>query len=85
VGIPTADGSLAFAGGVGTGFTQQRLESLLQELRKRVVPECPFRETPPRAYTADATWVRPELRALIEIAEFTNEGYVRHASFLELI
>jgi bifunctional non-homologous end joining protein LigD len=85
VGIPTADGSLAFAGGVGTGFTQQRLESLLQELRKRVVPECPFSEPPPRPYTGDATWVRPELRALIEIAEFTNEGYVRHASFLELI
>ena len=85
VGIPAADGSLTFAGGVGTGFTQQRLESLLQKMSKLVTSECPFGQTPPRTHTGDATWVRPELRALIEIAEFTNEGYVRHASFLELI
>lgn len=85
VGIPAADGSLTFAGGVGTGFTQARLESLLRELQQRVVTDCPFSETPPRAYIGDATWVRTELRALIEIAEFTNEGFVRHASFLELI
>ncbi len=85
VGIRAADGTLTYAGGVGTGFTQARLESLLKELRSRVVADCPFVQTPPRSHTGDATWVRPELRALIEIAEFTNEGYVRHASFLELI
>ncbi|MCE9621212.1 MAG: non-homologous end-joining DNA ligase [Actinomycetia bacterium] len=85
VGIPAADGTLTYTGGVGTGFTQARLESLLKELRSRVVPDCPFATTPPRSHTGDATWVRPEMRALIEIAEFTNEGYVRHASFLELI
>ncbi|CAN5481686.1 ATP-dependent DNA ligase [soil metagenome] len=85
VGIPAADGSLAYAGGVGTGFSQAMLELLLEELRKRVVADCPFRETPPRALTGEATWVRPELRALIEIAEFTNEGYVRHSSFRKLL
>ena len=85
VGIPAADGTLKYAGGVGTGFTQARLESLLTELRARVVPDCPFATTPPRVLTGEATWVRPELRALIEIAEFTNEGYVRHASFLDLL
>ena len=85
VGTTAADGTLVYAGGVGTGFTQARLESLLVELRKRVVPDCPFATTPPRSHTGEATWVRPDLRARIEIAEFTNEGYVRHASFLELI
>lgn len=85
VGIPAADGSLAYAGGVGTGFSQATLETLVRELRKRVVSDCPFVVTPPRSHTGEATWVRPELRALIEIAEFTNEGYVRHASFLKLI
>jgi len=85
VGIRADDGSLAYAGGVGTGFSQARLEALLHELRQRVITECPFRETPPRAHTGEATWVRPELRALIEMAEFTNEGYVRHASFLKLL
>lgn len=85
VGIPKPDGSLAYAGGVGTGFSQATLETLLGELRKRVTRDCPFVETPPRSHTGEATWVRPELRALIEIAEFTNEGYVRHSSFLKLI
>jgi ATP-dependent DNA ligase len=29
--------------------------------------------------------VRPDLRAEVEIAEFTNDGYVRHSSFIGLI
>jgi len=75
---------LSFAGGVGTGFTQARLESLSRELSARITHDCPFSALPPRSYTGDATWVRPELRAVIEIAELTNEGYVRHASFIDL-
>ena len=85
VGRPAPDGSLAFAGGVGTGFTQARLESLLAMLRELVVPECPFNAVPPRSATGDATWVRPDLRAVVEITEFTNDGLVRHASFIDLL
>ncbi|MBI4933791.1 MAG: hypothetical protein HY828_07935 [Actinobacteria bacterium] len=85
VGMPQPDGSLAFAGGVGTGFTQARLESLLAMLRERIVPECPFAKVPPRSQTGDATWVRPDLRAVVEITEFTNDGLVRHASFIDLL
>lgn len=85
VGVPAADGSLQFAGGVGTGFDQKMLDHLTAELRARVTKDCPFNKRPPKAYLADATWVRPELRALAEIAEFTNEGHVRHAAFLHLL
>ncbi len=84
VGVAQPDGSLKFAGGVGTGFTQALLESLTAELRSRQTSECPFSRTPPRSYTAGVTWVRPDLRALVEIAEFTNDGLVRHASFIAL-
>ena len=80
-----ASDPLRFAGGVGTGFTQRRLEELLARLRALVTDECPFDPLPPREYRRDATWVRPELRARVEIAEFTNEGLVRHASFIELV
>jgi bifunctional non-homologous end joining protein LigD len=79
------DGVLRFAGGVGTGFTQQMLEHLRDMLRSRVIERCPFATVPPRSATGVATWVRPELRARIEIAEFTNDGLVRHASFLSLV
>lgn len=84
VGQPRDDGTLAFAGGVGTGFDQRRLDDLTRRLRAMADPTCPFEPPPPRTVAVGATWVRPELRALIEIAEFTNDGLVRHASFIDL-
>lgn len=79
------EGSLRFAGGVGTGFDQPMLESLLSKLRGLRTDACPFDPPPPAPVRRTATWVRPELRAEIEIAEFTNDGLVRHASFLRLV
>ncbi len=53
--------------------------------RRRCAPkECPFEPPPPREYLRGATWVEPVLRATVEIAEFTNDGFVRHSSFIEL-
>ena len=84
VGVAGADG-LKFAGGVGTGFNQKTLADLTARLKRLRTDECPFITLPPREYSRDAIWVRPELRATVEIAEFTNEGYVRHSSFTGLI
>jgi bifunctional non-homologous end joining protein LigD len=78
-------GVLRFAGGVGTGFSQRTLGELSTRFAALDSPTCPFTPVPPREYTRDARWVEPVLRAEIEIAEFTNEGYVRHASFLHLL
>jgi bifunctional non-homologous end joining protein LigD len=75
---------LAFAGGVGTGFNQRVLEDLTRTLRALRTDRCPFDPPPPREYARDATWVRPELVARIELTEFTNEGFVRHGSFVGL-
>ena len=44
----------------------------------------PVRPAAAAAYRKGATWIRPELRAMVEITEFTNDGLVRHASFVEL-
>lgn len=84
VGCPTPSG-LQFAGGVGTGFDQRTLESLTTLMRARVVDDCPFEPAPPRPVQRRATWLDPVLRATLEIAEFTNDGLVRHASFLNLL
>ncbi|MCU1503114.1 MAG: hypothetical protein JWM12_2468 [Ilumatobacteraceae bacterium] len=83
VGQPE-DGKLHFAGGVGTGFNQQTLEMLRTRLLALRTDECPFDPPPPREYRRDATWVRPELTATIELTEFTNDGLVRQASFIGL-
>ena len=84
VGVPEPEG-LRFAGGVGTGFNQRTLRELTARLKKLRADTCPFIALPPREYSRDAIWVRPELRATVEIAEFTNEGYVRHSSFTGLV
>lgn len=84
VGRPDDRGRLAFAGGVGTGFDQRRLDELTALLRSIAVDDCPFDPPPPRAAAVGATWVRPVLEATIEIAEFTNDGLVRHASFVDV-
>ena len=75
---------LAFAGGVGTGFDRATLEALAPRMRDLRIDESPFDPPPPTAYRRSTTWIEPVLVATIEIAEFTNEGFVRHASFIRL-
>jgi bifunctional non-homologous end joining protein LigD len=84
VGVPEQDNVLRFAGGVGTGFDQATLESLTARLQSLAQPPCPFSPPPPKAVRREATWVSPTLRIRAEIAEFTNDGLVRHASYLGL-
>jgi bifunctional non-homologous end joining protein LigD len=83
VGRPTDDG-LRFAGGVGTGFDHRTLEDLTARLRAIATTDCPFEPPPPPAVRRGATWVEPVMRVRAEIAEFTNEGLVRHATFIGL-
>ncbi len=85
VGLPIEGGdTLTFAGGVGTGFSHATLTSLSNRMLGLRTERCPFDPAPPTAYRRGATWIEPSLTATIEIAEFTNEGLVRHASFIEL-
>jgi bifunctional non-homologous end joining protein LigD len=84
VGRRREDGALDFAGGVGTGFDQTTLDSLTRRLRALDTDDCPFDPPPPPPVRRTATWVTPTLDAVVEIAEFTNDGLVRHASFVEL-
>jgi bifunctional non-homologous end joining protein LigD len=76
---------LAFAGGVGSGFTQRRLEELKARFDGLRTHACPFDPPPPTAYRRGAVWIEPVLGAHVELTEFTNEGYVRQSSFLDLI
>lgn len=76
--------TLVFSGGVGTGFDQRLLESLTTRLRDLEIDECPFEPPPPASYRRTARWVDPVLTATIEMTEFTNDGLVRHASFVDL-
>ena len=86
VGVHDPEGGpLRFAGGVGTGFTDQTLALLKSELAARTTDECPFDPPPPRtALRTPATGVRPELVAEVAFGEWTPDGRVRHGSYLGL-
>ncbi len=77
--------NLRFAGGVGTGFNQSTLELLTTELRALSTNTCPFDPPPPAAIAHTTTWVTPSLRIVVDLAEFTNQGHVRHASFVRVV
>jgi DNA ligase D-like protein (predicted ligase) len=81
VGHYAPDGTLRYAGKVGTGFTRQTLAELGRALRARRRETPPFAD-PPRERTA--TWVAPELVAQIGFTEWTRHGRLRHPRFLGL-
>lgn len=71
-------GKLVYAGKVGTGFSDRQLKTLHARLRKLKEVECPFDSCPEQH---GAHWVRPELIAEVQFAEWTKEGRLRHPSF----
>jgi bifunctional non-homologous end joining protein LigD len=72
-------GRLAYAGKVGTGFTERMLEELQRRLESLARPSSPFDlgAKPPRA----AHFVEPELVCEVEFNEWTRGGQLRAPSF----
>ena len=82
---PDAPGNpLRFAGGVGTGFTDDALARLHERFAALVSATCPFDEQPGRVPGRIASWIRPELVAEVEFGEWTPDGRLRHPSYLGL-
>lgn len=74
------NGELVYQGRVGTGFNEARMEELSDAFSKR------HRKTPafaavPDDIARDAIWLRPDLLAEVDFAEFTDEGHIRHGAF----
>ncbi|WP_458041317.1 MULTISPECIES: ATP-dependent DNA ligase [Bacteria] len=77
LGVPGPDG-LQYAGRVGTGFSDATLARLTEALTPLRTNTNPFVGVP-AADASDALWVRPELVAEVEFAEWTRDGSLRHA------
>ncbi|RZI76708.1 MAG: DNA ligase D [Pseudomonas sp.] len=76
------NGELRYAGKVGTGFgieEIQRLMTLMKPLEQKAATVAA-----PRAEVRGAHWLKPRLVAEIAFAEMTNEGTLRHPSYLGL-
>jgi len=73
---------LAYAGKVGTGFTNAMLVELGRALRPLEIATSPFDPEPARAWTgANRHWVQPKLVGEVAFSEWTNDGRLRHPSF----
>lgn len=79
LGVHAPDGSLQYAGSVGTGFSERVLADLHRQLRALATQQCPFAQ--PRAIGRKAHWVEPVLLAEVSFAEWTKDNRVRHAVF----
>ncbi len=74
-------GQLKYAGKVGTGYDDETLARLVAILQRLSRPTSPF-AGPVRE--RGAHWVRPELVAEVEFAEWTPDGRLRHPAFVGL-
>ncbi len=70
---------LTFTGSVGTGFDDRTLMLIRRRLDGMRIDQCPFAKLP--RLNAAATWVRPDLVARVEFAQWTDDGHLRAPTF----
>ena len=71
---------LVYVGNVGTGFTDDEIDRLLEKLRPLERSEPPFAEVP-KIRKRDITWVEPKLVCEVEYVEWTHDGRLRAPSY----
>ncbi|MBA3857403.1 MAG: hypothetical protein C0507_10890 [Cyanobacteria bacterium PR.3.49] len=76
------DGVLQFVGGVGTGFSEEKLKGLLKRMEPLVVDKCPFKRKPPGKL--NPTWLKPQLVAEVKYLERTQDNILRAPVYLNL-
>jgi DNA ligase D-like protein (predicted ligase) len=76
------DEDLAYAGKVGTGFSDAVLRDLEKRLSRLQVKRSPC--TRGKLPSAGVHWVRPELVGEVAFTEWTRAGQLRHPRFLGL-
>ena len=75
-------GELTYVGKVGTGFDARLIEELMDKMAPLKLDEAQVEV--PRADRKGAHWIKPQLVAEIAFAEFTDDGILRHPSFIGL-
>ena len=81
IGYYRPDGSLAFAGKVGTGFSVAVARDLRGRLDTIGRDASPFDPAPSGAVGRRAHWVAPKLVGEVVFTEWTRDGKIRHPAF----
>jgi len=80
VGIQEPEG-LAYAGHVGTGFTDRALRLLTEQLAPLRRDTSPFATPLPADHARDAVWAQPVLVAEVAFTGWTKAGRMRAPSY----
>lgn len=75
------DGKLRYAGRVGSGFDEAKLKSLAALFSRLEQSQPPFVNPPTGSERRGVHWLRPELVAEVNFAEWTEDSIIRQASF----
>lgn len=78
------DNALLYAGRVGTGFDQATLQALYKKMQPLARQSSPLANPLSGSQTRGVRWIRPQLVAEVQFAEWTREGLVRQAAFVGL-
>ena len=73
---------LQYVGDVGTGFNGAEIDRVMELLKRFETPTCPFDVKPKTKEIAH--WVKPVLFAQVRYTEMTDEGRLRHPTYLGL-
>lgn len=79
LGVHDAQGTLQYAGNVGTGFSRQALTDIIEALVALSQARSPFAAN--AKIEGKAHWVAPTLVAEVGFGEWTRAGRIRHAVF----
>ena len=84
VGVYDDKQRLQYSGRVGTGFGDELLRDLHSRFSKLEQSKPPFANPPTGAEARGVHWLKPELVAEVNFAQWTDAGIIRHASFAGL-
>jgi bifunctional non-homologous end joining protein LigD len=84
LGVPDADGTLRYAGQVGTGFSEAVLADLARRLRPLERKTSPLAELLPPRDAAGVRWATPKLVGEVQFSEWTKDGRLRHPVWKQL-
>ncbi|KQP77934.1 hypothetical protein ASF37_04735 [Aeromicrobium sp. Leaf289] len=76
VAVPDAEGTLVYAGRVGTGFAERTLADLAARLEQARRDEATV--AAPRDVAREAVWVEPTIIGEVTSAGWTDSGHLRH-------